>query len=208
MRERLNEEILRKIRKISKNYKYCGFWKKGQCTFENEEINPTVYFNDEATSLSYMMNAFNNLTDEDYEARIVDSLVYYHDGDEITELPKSVDGSNVTINYDYADGRTCIYFTCKDYETEDKISARLFGKVVEEARRQYVKDVFGTPAEDGMTLEAKKTIDWLCESYGSKFDVERRNDGVWHLKCLDKNYPINLWVNDKGHVGDANITNN
>lgn len=57
-----------------------------------------------------------------------------------------------------------------------------------------------------MTQQMINAINWLTERYG-EFTKEMREDGICHLICKDRNYPIHFWVNASGYIGDANIKN-
>ncbi len=50
-----------------------------------------------------------------------------------------------------------------------------------------------------MTPKQKKVIAWLKKTYG-KFSYGYLKSGEVHLKCQDKSYPIQFWVDKEGLI--------
>lgn len=143
-KELINERIITRINYLAEKYKYHGFWLKGKCTWEGEEINPYLYFPSEEVCKEELMNVFNALTEKDYEPKVVSFSETYEDGDEIAELPKPVEG-NVVIHTDIRyneDGPYAeVCFEYSGYETDEMIANRLISDVWYKATDNYIKSL-------------------------------------------------------------------
>lgn len=140
-KELINKAIIAKINYQAKGYKNNGFWLKGKCTWEEEKINPYLYFPSEEFCKEGLMNVFNTLTEKDYEPKVVSFYQTYEDGDEIIELPKPIEGNIVIhtdIRYNEDGPYAKVDFEYSDYETDEMISNRLFADIWYKATRKYV----------------------------------------------------------------------
>lgn len=148
-KELIDNAIIAKINYCVKHHKYCvkhhktsGFWVKGKCTCEVEEINPYLHFPSEKVCKEELMNVFNTLTEKDYEPKVASFCQTYEDGDEITELPKPIEGNVVIhtdIHYNEDGPYVEVRFEYSGYETDEMISNRLFVDIWYKATRKYVE---------------------------------------------------------------------
>lgn len=132
---------MEQIDEISRKYKYHGFWLKGRCTWEGEEVNPYIYFPSEEVSRSEMLSVLDGLDDSEFEPKVKEKLVSFEDGDEVN-LPVSVDGKctiSTEILYNSDGPYSVVYFEYKGYENENEIVYRIFCDVVDKSHKNYVE---------------------------------------------------------------------
>jgi len=133
--------ILARIKEVSKKYQYHGFWKYGTAYVNGVKDNPYLFFPSEEYCYNALMKEYNNLTDDDYTAKLVDVCISFDDGDKLDipfELFKQKPKIKIDVEYnnDGPYGVLCINYKAK--ETEYQIYQRLFGEIFRNATKKYI----------------------------------------------------------------------
>lgn len=135
--------ILTEIKKFSKKYQYNGFWKCGTAYVNgvNREDNPYLYFPSEEYCYNTLMEEYNNLTDDDFKAKIIDASMSFNDGDNLDipfELFKQKPEISIDIEYNRDGPYGVLYIVYKAEETEKQIFYRLFNEIFARAKKKYI----------------------------------------------------------------------
>lgn len=133
--------ILAEIKKVSEKYQYHGFWKYGAPYVNGVEDNPYLYFPSEEYCYNALMKKYNNLTDDDFTAKLVDTCISFNDGDKLNipfELFKQKPEIRIDVEYNRDGPYGVLYINYKAEETEYQIYQRLFGEIFRRATKKYI----------------------------------------------------------------------
>lgn len=135
--------ILAGIKEISEKYQYHGFWKYGTAYVNglSRDDNPYLYFPSEEYCYNTLIKEYNNLTDDDFTAKLVDVCMSFNDGDKLNipfELFKQKPEIRIDVEYNRDGPYGVLYINYKAEETEYQIYQRLLGEIFRRATKKYV----------------------------------------------------------------------
>ena len=135
--------ILAQIKEVSKKYQYHGFWKYGTAYVNgiDRKDNPYLYFPSEEYCYNALRKEYNNLTDDDFTARLIDGCISFEDGDKLNipfELFKQKPEIRIDVEYNRDGPYGVLYIDYKVEETEYQIYQRLFGEIFRRATKKYI----------------------------------------------------------------------
>ncbi len=133
--------ILTRIKEVSEKYQYHGFWKCGTSYVNGVKDNPYLYFPSEEYCYDALTKEYNNLTDDDFTAKLVDKCILFNDGDELSipfELLKQKPKIRIDVEYNRDGPYGVLYIDYKAEETEYEIYQRLFGEIFGRATQKYI----------------------------------------------------------------------
>jgi hypothetical protein len=139
--------ILAEIKEISEEYQYHGFWKCGAAYVNgiDREDNPYLYFPSKEYCYNALMKEYNNFTDDDFTAKLVDVCISFNDGDKLNipfELFKQKPEIRIDVEYNRDGPYGVLYIDYKAEETEHQIYQRLFGEIFIRATKKYILEKF------------------------------------------------------------------
>ena len=147
-RDYIRNHILNKIKEVSERYQYHGFWKCGKAYVNgvDREDNPYIYFPSEEYCYDALMREYNNLTDDDFTARLVDTCKSFNNGDELNipfEILKQKPRIIIDVEYNSDGPYGVLNIIYKAKETEYQIFLRLFCEIFKRAKEKYILEKFG-----------------------------------------------------------------
>lgn len=142
--ESVKDKLISKIKEISKNYEYYGFWKFSSTYYvENVscEDNSYLYFPSAEYAHKALMEEFDKLTEEDFKPiEGINGFLYFKDGDKLDipyEVFKQKPEIHIEVPYD-SDEPCSVSVSYKRPENETEVYGRLLGKIVHNARQKYI----------------------------------------------------------------------
>lgn len=146
--EKIKNELISKIEEVSKKYQYYGFWKLGTAYVANvsREKNPYLYFPSEEYARKVLMEEFNSLTEDEFIPRETIGYLSFKDGDKL-DIPFEVFKKKPLINmniytHEYTGSNYAeMVIEYDTYENERQICDRLFGRIMTNARKKYIKSL-------------------------------------------------------------------
>ena len=143
--ESVKKELVSEIEKISKKYKYHGFWKLGTAWVDNvsREENPYLYFPSEEYARKVLMEEFNGLAEDEFVPCETTGYLYFNEGDRL-DIPFEIFKQKPEIHIDvpYDDDKPCgVFISCKRLENEMEVYGRLLHRIVCNAQQKYIKSL-------------------------------------------------------------------
>lgn len=137
--------ILARIKEVSEKYQYHGFQKYGTAYVNGvkREDNPYLYFPSEEYCYNALMEEYDNLTDGDFVAKLVDVCMSFNDDDKLDipfELFKQKPKIRIDVEYNRDGPYGVLYIDYKAKETEYQVYQRLFGEIFRNAIKKYIRE--------------------------------------------------------------------